>query len=103
MNAKHKKTVVCKGCAFLVLIKGFPSVCLHGACFIDGALQKKVDMKGSVVAEKKNKQNRCPHKKSLSLRALELKGWVKKDCERKGIKIVSFKEYWKKEDSKKEK
>lgn len=72
-----KKKVYCKGCAYLFLLDGIDRpLCLASAEFVNGPLRDKVNVSGSVFAEKRNKKNNCTLRQSVSLKAYALKKWM---------------------------
>lgn len=79
------RKVVCEGCAYLLIAKGLPPICLAHAYFIDSELCRKVDLKGIRLAREVNRSNNCKRKRIFSIEALRFHKWIKKDLDRKGI------------------
>jgi hypothetical protein len=79
-----RKVVVCKGCAFLMVLKGVPPFCLADAYFVDSELCKRVDVKNVKVTGKVNAAKNCKKKKRFDLKSIAIRRWLKADAKRQG-------------------
>jgi len=91
------RDVHCKGCAYLVVIKGKGKKvsvnCIATLKFIDSPLRKRVDFEGLKLAMMRNKNRKCTLKCRFSIRAMVIKSWLMKNLGGKdAIKFVGLKE-----------
>lgn len=71
-----RREVFCEGCANLFIAPGIPPQCVATAEFVSGPLRERIDVEGRVPAERRNLHNDCGYRRTISLRAHQLKRWL---------------------------
>lgn len=76
--------VVCKGCVFFFEFETLKS-CVYKAQFKSSPFESKYDVVGLRLAGDVNRKNNCKQKRIFSLRALEIKIWLKEDYRKRHL------------------
>jgi len=92
---KSKKEMYCRKCMYLLLLKrqNVLPLCVATARFLGGPLREKMNVRGMVPAEKRNRKNNCLYFRLKIFeykRVKELKEWVRRNL---NAEKATLKEY----------